>query len=750
MVYAFDDDCAPSFWTMTVQRSDSIDEEEVRRALGLLVDPEHHVQVQALPSGRWRQVPGRNLDHLVATIREFSGEKGTYLSLNPFRGPLAKALTSKDILRRRWLLIDPDAVKAEKSKDASTTDGEKEAARLVTESVRAYLRSLDWPDPVFVDSGNNWQLLYRVELPNDKVSQQLLSKAIKALASRFDTPEVKLDPAVHDAKRICKIPGTMVRKGAENTPSRPWRMARLVSVPVALAPVPVELLKALAGLHDERGRQEAAEAPPLDPWQMFVGTSDATARLKYARSALEREVGIVATATQPGRNETLYSAALKLGTLVGAGLLDRGDVERQLEAAGRACGLGQDGDPEEIRRAIRNGFAFGVANPRHVPDRGQGAGGVFTTNAAAGASGEPLVIRASTITPKPVRWLWEGRIPKGFITVFAGRTGLGKSFVTCDIAARVTTGDEWPDSDGECVEPGNVLLISEDSFDYVLAPRLIAMEADLDRVYFLSWAAMARYQLADTTMLDAAFRQAGNPLLVAIDPPTNFLGGKDEHKNAEVRQILMNLVAWLDGRDAACVLITHVNKQTGKGTEALSRVIGSVAWTTTSRVAHAFVADAESPGQALFIPMKSNVSALAKGLSYRIVKTDTFARIEWLGQVDTTADEAMGGEKPATRESKEEKITRAVAWLRERFAEQATWPSSGLISLGERAGFNRDHLFEAKKRVGARARKNRERDGEWFWTLDADATVKNAADTSTVRHFEGAGGANGEEETLPF
>ncbi|WP_422928623.1 AAA family ATPase [Singulisphaera sp. PoT] len=728
-------------WTMTVQLSDSLDEPEVRRALALLVDPDHCVQVQALPSGRWRQVPGRDLDALVQAVASLGDEAGTYLSLNPFKGPLDRATRNADVTSRRWLLIDPDAVKGV-GKDASTTDEEKERARVVTEQVRDFLRSRDWPDPIFVDSGNNWQLLYRVDLPNDKLSQQLLSGCLKVIGDRFDTDGVKVDRGVHDARRICKVPGTMVRKGA-NSPDRPWRMARLVSVPVALAPVGVEMLKDLAGIAASKAPEPGASpSPALDPWLMSVTGGDD--RIAYARSALEREIGRVATAVQPGRNGVLYEAALKLGTLVAAGLLDRGTVEQQLEAAGRACGLGRDGDDREIERAIRNGFAFGLANPRQVPERKPTPGGTktppksglesFADAKATSELQEPLFIRASSVTPKKVNWLWENRIPKGFITVFAGRTGLGKSFVTCDIVARLTAGMDWPDSEGECVTPTNVLLISEDPFEYVLTPRLIEMGADLDRVSFLSWSAMAHYQLGDTSFLDAAYAEMAPLGMVAIDPPTNFLAGKDEHKNSEVRAVLMNLVGWLNGRDTACILITHVNKSTGKGTEALSRVIGSVAWTTTSRVAHAFVPDPEVPGQAIFVPMKSNLGVLSKGISYRIAKTDTFAKVEWMGEVDMSADEAMGGDSPAKKPKASEK---AGEWLKARFDEKQRWQSDELIKLGEAAGHSSDSIYAAKKAMGIKAKNTTSTTGGWTWFVDRSDTE--------VRKF-----GSSQDEVVPF
>ena len=40
----------------------------------------------------------------------------------------------------------------------------------------------------------------------------------------------------------------------------------------------------------------------------------------------------------------------------------------------------------------------------------------------------------------PVEWLWERRLARGKLTLLAGDPGLGKSQLSVDIIARVTTG----------------------------------------------------------------------------------------------------------------------------------------------------------------------------------------------------------------------------------------------------------------------------------------------------------------------
>jgi AAA domain len=50
----------------------------------------------------------------------------------------------------------------------------------------------------------------------------------------------------------------------------------------------------------------------------------------------------------------------------------------------------------------------------------------------------------AAIVPSAPAWLWPGRIPAGEVTLLAGPCGVGKSFVTADVAGRVSRGDPMP------------------------------------------------------------------------------------------------------------------------------------------------------------------------------------------------------------------------------------------------------------------------------------------------------------------
>ncbi|GAJ18823.1 unnamed protein product, partial [marine sediment metagenome] len=58
-----------------------------------------------------------------------------------------------------------------------------------------------------------------------------------------------------------------------------------------------------------------------------------------------------------------------------------------------------------------------------------------------------IIKRLSDIEPVPVQWLWFPRFALGKVSLLVGNPGVGKSFMSLDAVARISTGDLWPDSD---------------------------------------------------------------------------------------------------------------------------------------------------------------------------------------------------------------------------------------------------------------------------------------------------------------
>jgi len=231
-------------------------EREIQRAVSLIVECSSVAELRVLHTKQGtRSGYFDDQDRLVEAARAFSGKApGVYVTLNPIRPellaraanrlvPYAKSTTAdKDILCRRWLLIDFDPVRPS---GISSRDAEREAAVIRAKQCRDYLRYQGWPDPIFADSGNGAHLLFRIQLPNDDPSRDLVKRCLEPLAIRFNDQAVVIDPATYNAARICKVYGTLSAKG-DNTPDRPHRIAQILEAPEALQVVSYELLFGLA------------------------------------------------------------------------------------------------------------------------------------------------------------------------------------------------------------------------------------------------------------------------------------------------------------------------------------------------------------------------------------------------------------------------------------------------------------------------------------------------------------------------
>lgn len=80
----------------------------------------------------------------------------------------------------------------------------------------------------------------------------------------------------------------------------------------------------------------------------------------YTRAALHYELRDLYRATEGNRNNQLNTAAYNLGQLVGDGLLNRSEVERELLAAATVIGL----DEIPAQRTIQSGLNAGINQPR--------------------------------------------------------------------------------------------------------------------------------------------------------------------------------------------------------------------------------------------------------------------------------------------------------------------------------------------------------------------------------------------------
>ena len=112
--------------------------------------------------------------------------------------------------------------------------------------------------PVYADSGNGGHLLYRLDIPNDPASTDLVKHCLHALGLLFSDDQVIVDPSTYNASRIWKVYGTLAAKG-DNTPARPHRLAKLLEVPSRIEVVSSELLSQLAAMVPTASKERSAK-----------------------------------------------------------------------------------------------------------------------------------------------------------------------------------------------------------------------------------------------------------------------------------------------------------------------------------------------------------------------------------------------------------------------------------------------------------------------------------------------------------
>jgi hypothetical protein len=228
----------------------------------------------------------------------------------------------------------------------------------------------------------------------------------------------------------------------------------------------------------------------------------------------------------------------------------------------------------------------------------------------------------------------------GKLALLDGDPELGKSLLTLDLCARLSTGRPWPD---ETPLPGPlsaVVVNAEDREDDTLCPRLRALGADLERVFFLPRDEGGEIDFglpARTAALDRVLTATGARLVV-IDPITVFLAaGVNTHSDGGVRRALAPLAALARQHGCAVLMVRHLTKNGGH--RALYRGLGSIGLVGSCRSAWLIAADPRRKGRRVLAQEKNNLGAPQPSLGFEVVDgAGGLPAVSWLGTADWTAD----------------------------------------------------------------------------------------------------------------
>ena len=294
-------------------------------------------------------------------------------------------------------------------------------------------------------------------------------------------------------------------------------------------------------------------------------------------------------------------------------------------------------------------------------------------------------------------------IPLRFLTLVGGVGGLGKSTWLFALAAQGSTASEPWDT---------VYVWFEDTAEEVIKPRLIAANADLERVHELVPAdAKAKALDAFTLPRDLDELQAlvhrQSARLVVIDPVVAAIDAKlDAYKDQHVRQVLAQLWRISEEEDCAVALVGHLNRN--PSTDAYFRIGNSTAFWNAARSVVLVTEDGDdTDGLRLITQQKANLARLApveRHVLEQVVLPDTFdpetgdnivtSRMTFVEIADDVNHSDVLGPQTTTK-------TETAETLLEALLADADWHESGVLrGLLEAAGFNERLAQRAAKELG--------------------------------------------------
>lgn len=431
----------------------------------------------------------------------------------------------------------------------------------------------------------------------------------------------------------------------------------------------------------------------------------------WTRPGKDRRLGNSAT-LHPDGAFNVFSTADELAALRATGRPGRGGVVSvtpiQFYAARE-----HDGDVSAAARHLRE-MATYVPDLSFTPKPMTMSAGTppSTETVNAVAQRQVTVTAASAIQPRPVRWLWRGRVALGTLALIGGREGIGKSLVTYEVVAKITRGLLPGIHLGT---PRAVLVCAtEDSWDYTIVPRLMAADADLDRVYRIDvttseGVAGALSLPADIAAIERIAAEVDAAAIV-LDPLLSRLSTNlDTHKDAEVRVALEPLVALADRADVAILGLIHVNKS--NTVDPLTMLMASRAFAAVARAVLFVAVDPEDEsGRRRYLGEPKNnlgvtdLPLLTFTIESKLVATTHEGEV-WTSHVVWQGDDPRSiadvlrtaADQPADRSEVDE----CAGWLGDYLSIERVVLSDAVKAAAKKFGHKEHTVKRARQRIGA-------------------------------------------------
>jgi hypothetical protein len=241
------------------------------------------------------------------------------------------------------------------------------------------------------------------------------------------------------------------------------------------------------------------------------------------------------------------------------------------------------------------------------------------------------------------KFLWFPWLPRGKLVILDGQPEVGKSTISQDLMARITTGASMPDgSDG--FGPATVVILSaEDDLDDSISWRLEAAGADLARVHAITHVMVDGQPdllgLPTHTDLLIEFLDKVDAALLVMDVFMSYVDDHiDTNADAKSRRVLQRLKNELREIGCTALLLRHPRKAGGT---AINAGGGSIAFTSAVRAAWFAGYHPDDHDIRVLASTKNNMARPPPPLQFSLLPvTKTISRVEWNGPCPgVTADQ---------------------------------------------------------------------------------------------------------------
>ena len=291
----------------------------------------------------------------------------------------------------------------------------------------------------------------------------------------------------------------------------------------------------------------------------------------------------------------------------------------------------------------------------------------------------------------PIEWAWANWIPRSMISMVAAVPGAGKTYVSLDLARRVSTpGESWPDGT-PIMRYGKVIYIDAESVPQLLNERADDWKMDKKKLYLLMPDTGEMIDFGEQTWRDRLIEMTSalRPELVVIDS-LGSISSRGENNVEDVRSLMGWLTRYALDFNLALVLIHHLRK---KGSLQLMDLIsmddvrgsGHIVAAVRSLMGLSVIRDsdkADKNGPRRLEVLKTNLCRYPEPIGITFEPGYPKGVVLKYGDVPVKEKEAS-------------ELDRCVEWLRDLLRGGPMRPSE-VVEAGKQDGFGRSNIYKAR------------------------------------------------------